>query len=134
MRENLTNKPLVVQEEGDSMDINRVYERMIVNLEAEVLAGGHTYKGTIENISIDGLYIQFITGPTKSSKDFLPISRVKIRFQLPSGEKVDLICEIRWINIYAEPPDSVVNHLGIQIIDSPKGLKDFVDTLQMPSE
>ena len=116
------------------MDVNRAYERKVVDLEAEVLAGGHTYSGIIENISTDGLYIQFTTEPTKSAKDFLPISRLIISFQLPSGEKVELTCESRWINIYTEPPDSVVNHLGIQIIDPPQTLKDFVDTLQMPSE
>ena len=116
------------------MDVNRAYERKVVNLEADVLAGGHNYTGTIENISTDGLYIQFTTEPTKNAKDFLPIAKINISFQLPSGEKIDLNCESRWINIYTEPPDSVVNHLGIQIIDPPQTLKDFVDTLQMPSE
>ena len=116
------------------MDVNRATERKAVNIKAEILAGERSYDGTIENVSIDGLYIQYITGPTKSSKDFLPISSVKVRFKFPSGEKVELVCETRWINIYAEPPDSVVNHLGIQIILPPEGLKDFVDTLQMPSE
>ena len=115
------------------MDVNRSAERMVVNLEAELLAGGHTYTGTIENISTDGLYIQLITEPTKSAKDFLPTARINIRFQIPSGEKVDLACESRWINIYVEPPDSVVNHLGVHILDLPRELKDFVDTLQMPS-
>ena len=116
------------------MDVNRAYERKIVNLEAEVLAGGHTYSGIIENISSDGIYIQFTTEPTKSAKDFLPKARFNIMFKLPSGEKIDLACESRWINIYTEPPDSVVNNLGIQILDPPQELKNFVDTLQMPSE
>ena len=116
------------------MDVNRATERMVVNLEAEVLAGGNTYSGTIENISTDGLYIQFVTEPTKSVKDFLPTTRFNIKFQLPSGDKINLDCESRWINIYTEPPDSVVNHLGIQIIDPPQKLKDFVDTLQLPSD
>ena len=116
------------------MDINRAVERKVVNLEAEVLAGGHSYTGTIENISTDGLYIQFTTEPTKSAKDFLPTSIIIMKLQLPSGEKIDLNCESRWINIYQEPPDSIVNNLGIRIIDPPQILKDFVDTLQLLSE
>lgn len=116
------------------MDVNRAVERKIVNLEAEAEAGGHSYTGTIENISTDGLYIQFTTEPTKSAKDFLPISKLIIKFQIPSGEKIELACESRWINIYQEPPDSIVNNLGIRIIDPPQILKDFVDTLEMPSE
>ena len=116
------------------MDVNRAVERKIVDLEAELLAGGHSYTGTIENISSDGLYIQFTTEPTKSAKDFLPTSKLVIKFQIPSGEKIDLTCESRWINIYQVPPDSVVNNLGILIIDPPQILKDFVDTLQLPSE
>jgi hypothetical protein len=115
------------------MDVNRAYERKLVNLEAKVLAAGHIYSGIIENISSDGLYIQFTTEPTKSAKDFLPKARFNIMFQLPSGKKIDLACESRWINIYTEPPDSVVNNLGIQILDPPQTLKDFVDTLQLPS-
>ena len=116
------------------MDVNRAYERKVVNLEAEVMAGDNSYTGTIENISTDGLYLQFTTEPTKSAKDFLPTSKFNIIFHLPSGDKMDLACESRWINIYTEPPDSLVNNLGIKIIDPPQVLKDFVDTLQLPSE
>ena len=115
------------------MDINRA-ARKVVNLEVEVSAGDHNYTGTIENISTDGLYIQFTTEPTKSAKDFLPTSKLIIKFQIPSVEKIDLNCESRWINIYQVPPDSVVNNLGILILDPPQKLKDFVDTLQLPSE
>ena len=116
------------------MDVNRGSDRKVINLEADVLAGGHAYTGTIENISTDGIYIQFRTEPTKSAKDFLPVARITINFELPSGDKLELDCESRWINIYTEPPDSVVNHLGIQILDPPQKLKDFINTLTMPSE
>ena len=116
------------------MDVNRASERKIVDIEAELLVGDHTYTGIIENISTDGLYIHFLTEPTNSAKDFLPISKFNIKFQLPSGEKIELVCESRWINIYQEPPDSIVNHLGILLIDPPQKLKDFTDTLQLPSE
>ena len=102
------------------MDVNRASERKVVNLVAELSAGENTYSGTIENISIDGLYIQFTTEPTKSAKDFLPTTKFNIKFQLPSGDNMELECESRWINIYTEPPDSIVNHLGIQIIDPPQ--------------
>ena len=111
------------------MDVNRASERKTVNLKAEVLAGGNTYSGVIENISSDGLYIQFTTEPTKSAKDFLPKSKFHIIFQIPAGEKFELTCESRWINIYTEPPDSVVNNLGIQIIEPPEELKAFVEAL-----
>lgn len=111
------------------MDLNRASERKAVNLRADVVAGRKTYTGIIENISSDGLYIQFTTEPTKSAKDFLPTNRINIIFQVPGGEKFELTCESRWINIYTEPPDSVVNNLGIQIIDPPEALKAYVESL-----
>ncbi len=111
------------------MNANRGSERKVVNMDVELVAGDHTYTGTIENISADGLYIQFTTEPTKSAKDFLPTSKFNIKLTLPSGENLELACESKWINIYQEPPDDVVNHLGIQIIDPPEKLKEFIETL-----
>ncbi|MEW6601973.1 MAG: PilZ domain-containing protein [Nitrospirota bacterium] len=109
--------------------IKRKAKRKDVHLQAWLYAGERYYAGTIENISVDGIYVQFITAPTESAKDFLPVSQFRLELQLPSGTKLAINCESRWINIYITPPDSIVNRLGIQLIDSPQELKDYVSSL-----
>jgi hypothetical protein len=110
-------------------------ERKLVTIEAEIVSGKNRYKGRIENISLDrlymrfGLYIQFATALDVNLNDFLPTNKVIIKFKIPSGEEFELECESMWINIHQMPPHSMVNQLGIQSIDPPEKLKEFVKTL-----
>ena len=116
----------------------RCGERKLVTIEAEIVSGKNRYKGRIGNISLDGvykwfgLYMQFATDLNASLNDFLPPSKVIIKFKIPSGEEFELKCESMWINIHQVPPHSLVNQLGIQIKDPPEKLKEFTKTL--PSE
>ena len=113
----------------------RSAERKPVTIEAEIVSGKNRYKGRIGNISLDGaykwfgLYMQFATDLDASLNDFLPPSKVIIKFKIPSGEEFELKCESMWINIHQEPPHSLVNQLGIQSIDPPEKLKEFAKTL-----
>ena len=116
----------------------RSAERKLLTIEAEIASGKNRYKGRIENISLDelymrfGLYMQFATPLDVSLNDFLPPSKLIIKFKIPSGEEFELKCESMWINIHQVPPHSLVNQLGIQIKDPPEKLKEFTKTL--PSE
>ena len=110
-------------------------ERKPVTIEAEIISGKNRYKGRIENISLDrlymrfGIYMQFATALDVNLNDFLPPSKVIIKFKIPSGEEFELKCESMWINIHQEPPHSLVNQLGIQSINPPEKLKEFAKTL-----
>ena len=103
--------------------------RKVVSLEAEITAGTNSYMGHIENISTDGLYILFSTDPKTSENDFLPASRVTVKFELPAGEAVELECESKWINRFPESSHNMINQLGIQVINSPATLEEFIDRL-----
>ncbi len=112
----------------------RCGERKLVTIDAEIVSGKDRYKGRIGNISLNiymkvGLFIQFATDLDASLNDFLPPSKVIIKFKIPSGEEFELKCESRWINITLAPPHSRVNQLGMQIIDPPEKLKEFAETL-----
>ena len=112
----------------------RCGERKLVTIDAEIVSGKDRYKGRIGNISLNiymkvGLFIQFATDMDASLNDFLPPSKVIIKFEIPSGEEFELKCESMWINIHQVPPHSLVNKLGMQIIDAPEKLKKFVKKL-----
>jgi hypothetical protein len=113
----------------------RSAERKLVTIAAEIVSGKNRYKGRIENISLDGLYMrfgiymQFATAPDESLNDFLPANKFIIKFKIPSGEEFELQCESMWINISQAPPNILVNQLGIQIKDPPEKLKEFAKTL-----
>ena len=108
---------------------NRRAERKDVNIDAEIVAGVSCYNGTIENISSTGVCLQFVTESNDNAHDFLPASKVTIRFKLPSGDYLQLDCITRWINMYPESPGVLVNQLGILIVSPPQALKDFIDAL-----
>ena len=112
----------------------RSAERKPVTIEAEIVSGKNRYKGRIGNISLNlykqvGLFIRFATDLDASLNDFLPPSKVIIKFKIPSGEEFELKCKSMWINIHQVPPHSLVNQLGIQIIDPPEKLKEFAKSL-----
>ena len=109
--------------------------RKPVTIEAEIISGKNRYKGRIGNISLNiymkvGLFIQFATDLDASLNDFLPPSKFIIKFKIPSGEEFELKCESMWINIHQVPPHSLVNKLGMQVIeDPPEKLRKFVKKL-----
>jgi hypothetical protein len=118
------------------MTEKRSGERKPVTIEAEIISGKNRYKGRIENISLDklymrfGIYMQFATALDVNLNDFLPPSKVIIKFKIPSGEEFELKCESMWINIHQVPPHSLVNKLGMQVIeDPPEKLRKFVKKL-----
>ncbi len=100
--------------------------RKIVSLEAELISGGISYKGFIGNISGDGIYIR--TAPTKTTINFAPKTTLELKFQLPSGETLNLHCKVIWS--YKTPPHGLTYSMGVKIIDPPPKYKEFLETLQ----
>ena len=101
-------------------------ERVIVHLEAELIAGENRHACVIENLSPKGMYI--VTAPTKSSLEFTPDSLFGLRFNLPSDEKIDLRCSVIWS--YPTPPHGYTNSLGLEIIDPPHSYLEALNTLK----
>src|SRR4030067_1634712 len=101
-------------------------KRVIVSLKAELISDGTSYTGFIENLSENGLFVT--TTPTKTAIVFTPETRCEIKFQLPSGETLNLPCKIIWA--YRTPPHGITNSIGLEIIDPHPKYREFLKTLQ----
>ena len=102
------------------MDARR-HERIIMNLPAEIICGDRRYASSIENLAPEGAYI--VTASTKGSRDFLPDVLLDLRFQLPSGEKLNLRCRVKWS--YLTPPHGYTNSIGLEILEPPVTYQDI---------
>jgi hypothetical protein len=109
-------------------------KRKIVALKAEIVSGGKSYAGVIENLSEDGIYI--ITTPSKSSIDFALGTTVELKFQPPSepkdilrssGETINLHCKVIWS--YKTPPHGLTHSIGMEIINPSPEYKELLKTL-----
>jgi hypothetical protein len=100
-------------------------ERKIVTLKAEIVSGDKSYAGVVENISEEGIYV--ITTPSKNPMDFTHGTMVELKFQLHSGEGMNLHCKVIWA--YKTPPHGLTNSIGVEIIEPPAQYKEFLKTL-----
>lgn len=105
----------------------RAYKRIPVNLNAKIIINGKTYIGIIKNVSEEGVEY-FITTSIEVSEDFTLKKIIELNFQIPSGELLNLICEMNWF-LRASLYDKTLT-LGMKIIDPPIRYKEFVNTLQ----
>ncbi len=103
------------------MEISRS-KRIIIRLEAEITAGGSSYRGFIGNFSEDGIHMKIAS--TKQPVDFVPGTLIKLNFQLPSGEIFNLPCRIKWSNktVQGDLPCCI----GMEVLDAPRGYKEFL--------
>lgn len=94
----------------------RKHKRFVVTLNANISFGEKTYKGVIGNISEEGILSSLTTSIT-TDENFLPQKHVGMSLDLPTGETVDLNCEIRWFLRPSEQRKTIM--LGLYIIDPP---------------
>ena len=104
---------------------NRLSERIPCNLNATIMSEDGVFDGVIENVSECGVEY-LITSSIISAGDFTPQKIIKLNFQIPSGEKLNLECEVEWFLKTPENKDKSLI-LGMKIIDPPEIYKDLVD-------
>ena len=102
--------------------------RIPVFLKAQIISGGKTYPGFIQNVSERGIGY-FIESVIKVEEDFNPKKIIQITFQIPSGETLILDCKIVWYS--RESPDDKKLTVGIKIIEPPQQYKQFVQDLKI---
>jgi hypothetical protein len=96
--------------------------RKIFGYKVEVLADGKSYVGIVENISEKGLYM--IVNPSKTSIDFTSRTKLELKFQLSSGESLNLLCQVKWS--YKTPPHGLTYSMGVEILkQSPEYIEFF---------
>jgi len=107
---------------------NRSNNRTEVHLTAEIGLFGKSHECLAENLSENGLCVT--TSPTVSAKDFIPGTSQEVKLKLPSGETIDVHCEVRWLHSFILESLRVVNSLGMQLITKPPEYLAYLKTLQ----
>lgn len=102
-------------------------DRIDESLDAEIISGGVSYSGIIMNFSEAGLYM--VTATANSVVDITPSTLLQLKCSLPSGEKVELKCEVKWFQTKPSP-HGVSFSMGMEIVNPPKEYKDFIDSIK----
>jgi len=98
-----------------------------VGFKAELLYGGKSYAGLVENISENGLYA--IAYPLDTAIDFHSGTELEMKFQLTSGEIVNLPCEVKWS--YKTPLHGLTFSIGTEIIEPSPEYKEYLKSLSL---
>lgn len=101
----------------------RASERIADSLDAEVVLDGVNYSGIIMNYSEEGLFL--VSATLYDIEDVDEKAAMDISCTLPSEEKVNLQCEVKWFN-KKDSPFGVSLNMGLRIINPPDKYLEFV--------
>lgn len=105
-------------------------KRIYVSLNTELIPeSGKGYSGIITDLSEDGVGVCVQTFTTETTKDFITGTRLELRFQLHSGETINLYCEVVWLYSYKLLSFRISNNIGVRILNSPPEYNEFLKTL-----
>lgn len=108
---------------------DRVFKRVPVNIEAEIISYRTSYPAYISNISEYGIHAKIATmEPVRFSESE---TNVNLIFRLPSGETINLFCRNKWA--YKNTSNSFIENIGIEIIDPPDEYRNFFRAMRMIS-
>jgi len=105
---------------------SRHSRRLIISLAAELTVGEKRHSVSIENLSDKGIYV--VTAPFEPSNGLNPDTTIKLKFKMPSGEKHDLNCNVKWA--FQTPPHGYTSRVGLEIIDAPFTYIDQLNKIQ----
>jgi len=100
---------------------NRIY----VELEAELFSYYSTHTAFIENISEYGMYVKVISDKNTVSGN--PNLYITLRLKLQSDNLLELNCKKIWS--HKTTANSLIERMGLQIINPPDEYKDFYQTI-----
>ena len=98
---------------------------MPVSIDASICSRDKSYTGQITNVSAYGIGYLIISVHIDTD-DFAPESMVDLNLRIPSGELLDLKCEVRWFSWDASRGYAT---MGIRIIDPPMEYQQFTKAL-----
>jgi hypothetical protein len=96
-------------------------------ISAEITIDSKYYEGSIENISEEGLFE--IVFPEIKVTDFTLKKNLRVTFHRPSGEDLNLKCQIIWLRLNRDNPARLKYCMGMEIISPPESYKKYVKTL-----
>lgn len=101
----------------------RASERISDSLDAEIKIDGMNYSGIIMNYSEEGLFLVSATLYEVDEVD--EKTEMEVTCTLPSEEKVDLRCEVKWFN-KKDSPFGVSLNVGMKILHPPEKYTEFI--------
>ena len=106
---------------------DRVFRRIPVTIEAEIISLSASYPAFIVNISEYGIHAKIANlEPLISSNSE---TNVGLKFRLPSGETINLYCRKKWS--YKNTANSFIENIGVEIISPPNEYKNFYKTMSL---
>ncbi|MBC8412387.1 MAG: PilZ domain-containing protein [Nitrospira sp.] len=105
----------------------RLTERVSDNLEAEIISSDMSYAGIILNFSEHGLYM--VTATTYNVVDITPSTALQLRCKLPSGEKLEMDCEVKWFQAKSSDHGNTFS-MGMEILNPPEKYTEYLKQLK----
>ncbi len=105
----------------------RKFRRVDFRVKAEIVYGGVSYTGFIENFSETGIFK--IVFPEEKVIDLIPGTMLQIKFQTPSENDISLNCEVKWLRINTDSPFVLKYNMGMSIINPPRKYREFISRL-----
>lgn len=100
-------------------------KRRTAHFQSVILSSGNSYAGSIENVSEDGLgYIMSTFNP--ALKNLLPADSIRVIILFPSGDTLNLNCEIIWTTPECESEKFCI---GMKVKDPPSKYREFLKSL-----
>ena len=91
------------------------------------------YTGFIKNASEEGLSYETYSFAS-TLKKLSTKKKIDLMLKMPSGETLNLNCEIKWSSLLASPWPLPLNYstfnMGMKIIDPPLKYREYVKTLK----
>jgi hypothetical protein len=105
----------------------RAFQRIAVSIESDLISSDTSFLVVIKNISENGLCLNIISSHIKTSIHFSPETKIRLKFQLPSGEMLYLDCRVIWSYQISTPV--VIKKVGVEIINPTSKYREFIKTL-----
>ena len=96
-------------------------------LDAQMVSETNTYDGTIGNVSEKGIEC-LMASENKRQDTIAPHKKVKLNFQIPSGDEIILRCKVVWV--FLPPIYENTIQVGMEIMSSSLAYRDFINNLE----
>jgi hypothetical protein len=110
----------------ESIVEKRRSQRVDFKVKAKSISKNKGYQGSIENFSREGMLKSI---PNGHVLDIIPGTTVGVSFQIPSGETLNLECEVKWIRHLPDMPYGIKHHVGMEVQNPPQKYTEFVEGL-----
>lgn len=106
---------------------SRYLRKINTKIGADVVINRNCYKGSIENISEEGIFeIAFY----EIDIDALGSQKIlRVTLRNPPGEDLEVQCKITWLRFRKDDPDRLTCCVGMEIVSPLAGYMEFIKTI-----